>query len=100
MRGTSEQICTGVSMQHLNVALLKYIRLSCVKGGTLGESFILNWDGNSLASCSLLCRFALFLPSYGDICSHFHPQIFDRMCQALGGRVAEEIVFGKVSTGT
>lgn len=27
------------------------------------------------------------------------PQLFDRMCMALGGRVAESIMFNRVTTG-
>merc|ERR1719440_1542458 len=34
-----------------------------------------------------------------DLSLHTQPQIDDMMCMALGGRAAEELVFGKTSTG-
>jgi AFG3 family protein len=41
--------------------------------------------------------FAQYLPK--EVSLHTQEQLEDRMCMALGGRAAEEIIFGKVTTG-
>jgi len=41
--------------------------------------------------------YAQYLPKEQDL--HQTDQLIDEMCMALGGRAAEEIIFGKISTG-
>lgn len=41
--------------------------------------------------------YAQYLPKEQFL--HTEEQLFDDLCMALGGRVAEEIIFGKISTG-
>ena len=41
--------------------------------------------------------YAQYLPK--DQSLHSEPQLFDQMCMTLGGRAAEQIVFGSITTG-
>eukprot|EP01135_Chromosphaera_perkinsii_P004222 Nk52_evm11s272 gene=Nk52_evmTU11s272 len=41
--------------------------------------------------------YAQYLPS--DLHLYTKEQLYDRMCMALGGRIAEEITFGRITTG-
>lgn len=59
-------------------------------------------NSNPLLTVSIIPRgkglgYSQFLPS--DLYLLTTEQLFDRMCTALGGRVAEEIFFGRITTG-
>ncbi|KAK2842833.1 hypothetical protein Q5P01_013033 [Channa striata] len=41
--------------------------------------------------------YAQYLPREQYLCSR--EQLFDRMCMTLGGRVAEQVFFGRITTG-
>lgn len=46
---------------------------------------------------SNIAGFAQYLPKESSLYSQ--EQMFDMMCMALGGRVAESVIFNKISTG-